>query len=94
MSGPRKPSKQALRPVDSQELTRQPPAGRLGKLKIRDRGFEPGETRGRGALGLLNLEKQAHLVSGSFILSAQLGQGVASLGWVSAFTRPGAVRRA
>jgi hypothetical protein len=94
MSGPHKPSKQAPRPVGSQELTRQPPAGRLWKVLIRDRGFEPGETRGRGALGLLNMEEQAPLVGGSFTLSAQLGQGVARLGGVSAFARPGAVRRA
>lgn len=48
-------------------------------LKIRDQGggFEPGEARGRGGMGILNMEERARLVGGSFTLKAQPGKGVA-----------------
>lgn len=50
-------------------------------LKIRDQGsgFEPGEARGRGGMGILNMEERTRLINGSFSLKAQPGKGVAVL---------------
>jgi hypothetical protein len=90
MSRLRKCSEQAPRPAGSPELSRQHPAGRLGKGKVRDRsGFIPEPGSGRGALGIRNMEERAHLVGGSFTLSAQSGKGVAIIGVRLCFHKTG-----
>jgi two-component system CheB/CheR fusion protein len=48
------------------------------RLQIQDqgRGFEPGEDRGRGGMGILNMEERARLCGGTFRLKARPGEGV------------------
>lgn len=49
------------------------------RLEIRDygHGFEPGEARSRGGLGILSMEERARLCGGIFTLKARPGEGVA-----------------
>jgi two-component system CheB/CheR fusion protein len=53
-------------------------ARRTLRLKISDQGhgFEPGEARTRGGMGILNMEERVRLLGGRFILKAQPGKGV------------------
>jgi signal transduction histidine kinase len=46
-------------------------------LSVRDNGvgFDPAKVRGRGSLGLTNMEERARLVNGSFSLISAPGQG-------------------
>ena len=48
------------------------------RLQIQDlgRGFEPGEARVRGGLGILNMEERARLCGGTFRLKSRPGEGV------------------
>ena len=39
------------------------------------KGFEPGQIKGRGGLGLVSMEERARLVRGSFSVQSQLGKG-------------------
>ena len=51
------------------------------RLSICDhgRGFEPGEARSRGGMGILNMEERVRLLGGRFTLKAQPGKGVTIL---------------
>lgn len=48
------------------------------RLQIQDHGngFEPGAARGRGGMGILNMEERARLSQGSFSLKSNCGDGV------------------
>ncbi|MFO0575461.1 MAG: CheR family methyltransferase [Polyangia bacterium] len=48
------------------------------RLQIQDqgRGFEPGEARVRGGMGILNMEERARLCGGTFRLKSRPGEGV------------------
>lgn len=48
------------------------------RLQIQDHGngFEPGAARGRGGMGILNMEERARLAQGNFSLRSSCGDGV------------------
>ena len=46
-------------------------------LAVQDdgKGFDPGEVKGKGRLGLVSMEERARLLNGSFLLRSELGKG-------------------